>query len=143
MSEAVTPDRATRQLILGVVTIGTFMAVLDISIVNVALPQIMTSFGVNVKQVKWVSTSFLLTSAVCVPLTGWLGNRIGLGRLFTFELMVFTTGLALCTVAWSLDVLIAARVIEAMGAGAILPTGLAILAIRSEYAALVIGGRMR
>lgn len=127
MSEAPSPDRATRQMILGVVTIGTFMAVFDISIVNVALPQIMTSFGVNVKQVKWVSTSFLLTTAVCVPLTGWLGRRVGLGRLFIAELMIFTAGLILCSVAWSLDVLIAARVIEALGAGAILPTSLAIL----------------
>ncbi|MEE8434431.1 MAG: DHA2 family efflux MFS transporter permease subunit [bacterium] len=127
MSEGLSPDRSTRLLVLGVVTIGTFMAVMDISIVNVALPQIMTSFGVNVKQVKWVSTSFLLTTAVCVPLTGWLGRRIGLGRLFIAELVIFTIGLTLCAVAWSLDVLIAARVIEALGAGAIMTTSLAII----------------
>ena len=127
MSEAVSPDRATRQLILGVVTIGTFMAVLDISIVNLALPRIMTSFGVNVEQVKWVSTSFLLTTAVCIPLTGWLGRRVGLGRLFIAELMVFTIGLTLSALAPSLNLLIAARVFEALGAGAILPTSLAIL----------------
>ena len=117
MSEAVSPDRATRQLILGVVTIGTFMAVLDISIVNLALPRIMTSFGVNVEQVKWVSTSFLLTTAVCIPLTGWLGRRVGLGRLFIAELMVFTIGLTLSALAPSLNLLIAARVFVALGAG--------------------------
>lgn len=127
MSERLSPGRVTRLLVLGVVTMGTFMAVLDISIVNVALPQIMTSLGVNVKQVKWVSTSFLLTTAVCVPLTGWLGRRIGLGRLFIWELVVFTIGLILCAGAWSLDVLIASRVIEALGAGAIMTTSLAIL----------------
>jgi len=127
MNEGIAPGRLQRKLVLGVITIGTFMAVLDISIVNVALPQIMTSFGVNVKQVKWVSTSFLLTTAVCIPLTGWLGRRLGLGRLFILELAIFTTGLALCASAWSLNVLVAARVLQALGAGAIMPTSLAII----------------
>ena len=127
MSEEFAPSRRKRQLVLGVVIVGTFMAVLDISIVNVALPQIMTSFGVNVKMVKWVSTSFLLTTAACVPLTGWLGRRLGLGRLFQLELMVFTAGTALCMVSWSLNMLIVSRVIQALGAGALMPTSMAII----------------
>ncbi len=119
--------RLERWLALGVVTVGTFMAVLDFSIVNVALPHMMTSFGVNVKQVKWVSTAFLVTTAVGMPMTGWLGHRFGLGRLFLAELIVFTFGSALCAAAWSLEMLVFARVVQALGAGAIMPTSLAVI----------------
>ena len=121
------PGSLQRWLVLGVVIVGTFMAVLDITIVNVVLPKIMTGFGVNVEQIKWVSTAFLLATAVGMPATGWLGRRFGLGRLYLAELAIFTFGSALCAGAWSLEVLVAARVIQALGAGAIMPTSMAII----------------
>jgi DHA2 family multidrug resistance protein len=116
-----------RMLVLAVVITGTFLAVLDLTIVNVALPKIMTSFGANVQQVQWVATSFFIATAVGMPATGWLGRRLGLGRLFMLEMAVFTAGSALCGMAWSLDMLVFARVLQALGAGAIMPTSIAIV----------------
>jgi len=127
MNEEVSAGRVERWLVLAVVITGTFLAVLDMTIVNVALPNIMTSFGVNVKEVQWISTGFFISTAVGMPLTGWLGRRFGLGRLFELELAVFTLGSLLCAVAWSLDMLIFARVVQALGAGAIMPTSIAII----------------
>jgi DHA2 family multidrug resistance protein len=126
-SEPAPLGRIGRLLVLAVVITGTFMAVLDMTIVNVALPNIMTSFGVNVKVVQWISTAFFIATAVCMPLTGWLGRRIGLGRLFLLELGVFTLGSFLCTIAWTIDGLIFARVVQALGAGAIMPSSIAII----------------
>lgn len=127
MSEEAYPTSVQRWLVLTVVIVGTFMAVLDITIVNVVLPKIMAAFGANVKQVQWVSTAFLISTAVFMPATGWLGRRFGLGRLYLAELLVFTIGSALCAAAWNLEVLIAARAIQAIGAGGIMPTSMAIL----------------
>lgn len=127
MSEAPTLSRIERLLVLSVVTVGTLMAVLDMTIVNVALPNIMTSLAANVKQVKWVVTAYMIATAVGMPMTGWLGRRFGLGRLFLSELIVFTVGSGLCAAAWNLDVLVFARVVQALGAGAIMPTSMAII----------------
>ena len=120
-------ERLRRQMVLAVVMMGSFMAVLDITIVNVVIPEIMASFGVNVKEVKWVSTAFLIAQAVVMPSTGWLGRRLGLGRLYFLELLVFTAGSALCAMAWSLEMLVFARVLQAIGGGGIMTTSLSII----------------
>jgi EmrB/QacA subfamily drug resistance transporter len=127
MDEALSLGRMRRALIMGVVMVGPFMALLESSIVNVALPSIMTSFGVNVNEVKWVSTAFFISTAVGMPLTGWLGRRIGLGRAYIAEMAVFVAGSALCAVSWSLDMLVFARVVQAIGAGSLMPTSMTIV----------------
>jgi DHA2 family multidrug resistance protein len=127
VSAGTNPESLRRWLVLAVVIVGTFMAVLDITIVNVVLPKIMTAFGANVKQIQWVSTAFMIATAVSMPATGWLGRRFGLGRLYLAELLIFTVGSALCAVAWSLEALIFARVVQALGAGGIMPTSMAII----------------
>ena len=113
--------------VLGVVMTGTFMAILDSSIVNIALPHIMASLGVNLSEVQWVLTAFMLAAAASMPLTGWLGNRFGYGRLYLAALSLFTFGSAICSLAWNIDSLIAARVIQAVGAGMMQPTGMAMI----------------
>ncbi len=112
---------------MAVVMTGPFLALLEGSSVNVALPSIMTTFGVSINQVKWVSTAFMLATAVGMPLTGWMGRRIGLGRTFLLEMLIFTSGSALAAISWNLDVLVVARVVEAIGAGSLMPTSLAIV----------------
>jgi len=112
---------------MAVVMVGPFMALLDGSVINVALPAIMTTFGVNIDQVKWVATAFMLATAVGMPLTGWLGRRIGLGRTYLLEMAVFTSGMALAALSWNLNVLVFARVVEGIGAGSLMPTSLAIV----------------
>ena len=127
LPSAITPGGTRRKVIMAVVMVGPFMALLESSIVNVALPNIMTSFGVNVAQVKWVSTAFFISTAVGMPLTGWLGRRFGLGRTYVAEMAVFTAGSALCALSWNLDALVAARVLQAIGAGSLMPTSMAIV----------------
>jgi len=123
------PDmRANRWGVLGIIMLGTFMAVLDSSIVNVALPHMMSTFGVDREQIEWVATGFMLTSAVVMPLVGWLTNRISYKALYLGSLALFTVASAACALAWSYESLIAARILQAIGGGAIQPIGMAIVA---------------
>jgi MFS transporter, DHA2 family, multidrug resistance protein len=120
--------RANRWAVLGIIMMGTFMAILDSSIVNVALPHMMSTFGVDRDKIEWVSTGFMLTSAVVMPLVGWLTSRISYKALYLGSLAVFTIGSLLCALAWSYESLVAARVLQALGGGAIQPIGMAIVA---------------
>lgn len=107
--------------------IGTFMAVLDSSIVNVALPTLMASFGVTVDKIEWVMTAYLLVLAVMLPTSGWIADHFGYKRTYLLALAVFTTGSLLCGIAWNENALIAFRVIQGAGAGFIMPVGMAIV----------------
>jgi DHA2 family multidrug resistance protein len=120
--------RANRWGMLGIIMLGTFMAVLDLSIVNVALPHMMSTFGVDREHIEWVATGFMMTSAVVMPLVGWLTTRINYKALYLGSLLVFTSASAVCAIAWSYESLIAARILQALGGGAIQPIGMAIVA---------------
>ena len=120
--------KANRWGVLGIIMLGTFMAILDTSIVNVALPHMMSSFGVTRDKIEWVATGFMLTSAVVMPLVGWLTGRIDYKMLYLGCLAIFTVASALCAMAWSYESLIGARILQAMGGGAIQPIGMAIIA---------------
>jgi EmrB/QacA subfamily drug resistance transporter len=110
-----------------VALIGAFMAILDSSIVNVAIPSIMTVFNASTSSVQWVSTVYLLALGVVVPLSGWLGDRLGYKRLYVISMAVFVGGSLLCTLAWDLNSLIVARVVQAAGGGMIMPTTMAMI----------------
>lgn len=105
-----------------VALIGAFMSMLDSSIVNVAIPRIMTVFNASPSSVEWISTVYLLTLGVVVPLSGWLGDSLGFKRLYVLSLGIFTAGSLLCAVAGDLNLLIAARALQAVGGGMIMPT---------------------
>lgn len=111
-------------LALGVVIIGTFMAILDSSIVNVAIPTMMTIFGASTSQIEWVLTGYMLTMGVVIPLTGYLSDSFGYKKIYIFALALFTIGSGLCGIAWSTESMIAARVIQAVGGGMIMPVGM-------------------
>ena len=110
-----------------IIVIGTFMAILDSSIVNVALPKMMAVFGANTDTIAWVVTAYMLTLGVVMPLSGYLGDTFGYKRCYFTALALFVTGSFLCGFAWSMDSLIAARVIQAMGGGIVTPLGMAII----------------
>ncbi len=110
-----------------VALIGAFMAILDSSIVNVALPTIMNVFGVDTSGVEWVSTAYLLALGVVVPFTGWLGDTLGYKRLYILSMAAFMGGSLLCSVSLSLNFLIFARVVQAVGGGMIMPTMMAMV----------------
>lgn len=106
---------------LMVLIIGAFMAILDGSIVNVALPKLMSIFGVTTESIQWIMTAYLLVSGVVVAPTGYLCDRYGGKNMYIFSLIVFTVGSGLCALAWNNNSLVAARVIQALGGGMIMP----------------------
>ncbi|MGQ9557111.1 MAG: DHA2 family efflux MFS transporter permease subunit [Desulfurispora sp.] len=110
-----------------VVVLGAFMAILDGSIVNVALPKLMAIFGVDTEDAQWILTGYLLASGVVVPVTGYLGDRYGYKFMYIFALTAFTIGSALCGMAWSNNSLIAFRIVQAIGGGMIMPVSMAII----------------
>ncbi|HPV99114.1 MAG TPA: DHA2 family efflux MFS transporter permease subunit [Spirochaetota bacterium] len=114
-------------IVMGIVMIGTMMATLDSSIVNVSIPAIMADFGANIDEIEWVLTGYMIAFATLMPLTAWLRDRMGYKALFIGSLFVFTAGSLLCGAAWNTESLVAARVIQALGGGAISPTGMAMI----------------
>ncbi|HLP18177.1 MAG TPA: DHA2 family efflux MFS transporter permease subunit, partial [Bacteroidota bacterium] len=109
------------------VMIGTFMAVLDATIVNVALPKLMASFGVDVDKAEWVITAYMLVFAVMLPTSGWVADHFGYKKTYFMALFLFTFGSFLCGLAWNEDVLILFRIVQAAGAGFLMPVGMAIV----------------
>ena len=109
---------------------AALMAMLDISIVNVALTDIRASFGTPLDQIGWVSTGYMMANVVVIPMTGWLQRRFGYRRYFAGSILLFTVASALCGTAWSLPSLVAFRVLQGVGGGAIIPTAQSILFAR-------------
>lgn len=116
-----------RWWILGNIMIGTFMAVLDATIINVGLPNIMAGFGVDINKIKWVLTAYLLVFAVMLPISGWVADHLGYRKTYFFSLFLFTLGSFLCGLAWNENILIAFRIIQGIGAGFLMPVGMAIV----------------
>ncbi|NVO19629.1 MAG: DHA2 family efflux MFS transporter permease subunit [Bacteroidetes bacterium] len=116
-----------RWWLLGNVMIGTFMAVLDATIVNVGLPKIMASFGVGLDKIEWVLTAYMLSLAVMLPTSGWLADKFGYKRVYFMGLGLFTFGSFLCGISPDENMLILSRVIQGLGAGCIMPVGMAIV----------------
>lgn len=112
---------------LFVLVLGPFMAILDGSIVNVALPRMMAIFNVGTEDIQWVLTAYLLVSGTVVPVTGYLGDRFGYKRVYLITLVAFTAGSGLCALAWNNPSLVAARVVQAVGGGAMVPVSMAML----------------
>lgn len=109
---------------------AVLMAMIDISIVNVALSDIRASFGTPIDQIGWVSTGYMMANVVIIPMTGWLQRRFGYKRYFTASILLFTAASLLCGIAWSLPSLVAFRVLQGVGGGAIIPTAQSILFAR-------------
>jgi EmrB/QacA subfamily drug resistance transporter len=107
--------------------LGSFMAFLDSSIVNIALPKLMSVFNVSVDQVQWVSIGYMLTAGMVVPITGYLSDKYGSKRMYMLSLICFTLGSAACSVAWSNQSLIIARVFQAIGGGMMIPVSMTMI----------------
>ncbi len=120
-------DGLYKWLALLVVVFGTFMAILDTSIVNIAIPKMMSVFGVSADEIKWVLTAYMLTMGAVIPLTGYLGDRFGTKKVYLWALIAFTVGSALCGFAWNNSSMIVARIIQGIGGGMIMPVSMAII----------------
>jgi EmrB/QacA subfamily drug resistance transporter len=104
---------------LMVLVAGMFMSVLDISIVNVAIPVMQNDFGVTTEDISWISTAYSLAEGVIVPASAWLGLRMGLGRAYIAAMIGFAVGSVLCGLAWDLNSMIAFRILQAIPGGVI------------------------
>jgi EmrB/QacA subfamily drug resistance transporter len=118
--------------IAGVVVLGAIMSILDITVVNVALPTFQTVFGsvdtpVTYSHVAWTVTAYTLALATVIPMTGWAADRFGTKRLYLTALGLFTAGSALCASAGSINMLIAFRVLQGLGGGMLMPLGMTIM----------------
>jgi MFS family permease len=134
--DAVTLPPETRRALTALI-IGGMAAVLDTTIVSIALPTLVHALHSTVAQVQWVSTGYLLALGVAIPLVGWGQARFGGKRLWMAALTLFVAGSALCALSWNADSLIAFRVVQGLGAGLIFPL-MQTLAMRA--AASVPGG---
>jgi EmrB/QacA subfamily drug resistance transporter len=127
-------DRITRDIlkVAGVVVLGAIMSILDITVVNVALPTFQTTFGsaghpLAYSTVAWTVTGYTLALATVIPLTGWAADRFGTKRLYMAAVALFTCGSALCSIASSIDILIGFRVLQGLGGGMLMPLGMTIM----------------
>ncbi|WP_236557782.1 MDR family MFS transporter [Citricoccus sp. K5] len=107
--------------IIGALALGAFVMILNETVLTVALPSIMADYGVSAAAGQWLTTGFLLTMAVVIPLTGYLLQRYTMRGLFVFALCSFLVGTVLAIIAPSFGVLLAARVIQAVGTAIVMP----------------------
>jgi EmrB/QacA subfamily drug resistance transporter len=117
---------ARRWQIWGVVMIGLFMALIDITIVNISIPQLQRDLHAPVNTVSWVLNAYNIMFAVLLVSMGRLADQFGRRRFFLIGLTIFTIGSLLCALSWSIGALIAFRVVQAVGAGILAPIALAI-----------------
>jgi EmrB/QacA subfamily drug resistance transporter len=130
-------------LVAAVYVLALFVSLLDLTITNVALPSLALAFGASPSAIAWVATGYLLSVAVSIPVSGWLGDRFGTKRTFLAALAVFTVGSLLCGLAWNVESLVGFRVLQGVGGGLLTPVGAAMvfrafpLAERARAASLI------
>lgn len=137
---------STRQRWAAMITLlaASFMNLMDVTIVNVALPSLQHAFGASDSQIAWVAAAYILVFGLGLLPFGRLGDIAGKRRLFVIGLVVFTTASALCGAAWSIESLIAARVVQALGGAMMAPQTLAmvpsLMPVKSRPAAYALFG---
>jgi EmrB/QacA subfamily drug resistance transporter len=113
--------------IAAVFVLGSFMSILDSTIVNVAIKHLSRNFNSPLATIQWVSTGYILALATVIPVTGWAADRFGTKRLYITSIILFVVGSALSGAAWSAGSLIVFRLLQGVGGGMIFPAGMTIL----------------
>ena len=121
------PTQRNPWLALAALVVGFFMILLDVTIVAVANPAIMTDLGADISQVIWVTSAYLLTYAVPLLITGRLGDRFGPKNIYLFGLTVFTLASLWCGLSGDIETLIAARAVQGLGAALMTPQTMAVI----------------
>jgi DHA2 family multidrug resistance protein len=116
-------------LVLATVIVGTFLGRLDQTIVNLALPKIISDFNITVTSAAWIATAYIIANAVFVPVWGKLGDTVGRKFIYIMGFTIFIVGSILAGFAWNLDSMIVFRIIQAIASSADYPTAMAILTI--------------
>ncbi len=120
-------DDGYKWRVLVSVIFGTFMSILDNTVVNVALATLQKDFGASISHVQGIVTYYALSLGIVIPVAGFLADRFGIKRIYVGSLIAFTTASALCGLAPSLNALIFFRILQGLGGGALLPLGTAML----------------
>jgi DHA2 family multidrug resistance protein len=117
---------AALALIFGVM-LAVLLELIDTSIVNVALPDMMSNLGATVDEASWIVTSYIIANVTIIPMTSWLASRFGRRRYLTFSILLFTAASALCGLSTSLWELVGFRILQGLGGGALLSSGQALM----------------
>src|SRR5437016_9662717 len=122
-------ETSSRAILIPLIAIimGTFMVILDNTVVNVALPTLGRVLNSDLSLLQWVIAGYMLAQAAVIPLSGWLSDRFGARRVYLISLVLFTSGSALCGLAMNGEMLVATRVLQGLGGGMLMPIGMAIL----------------
>jgi EmrB/QacA subfamily drug resistance transporter len=116
-----------KAVVATVFTASMFMNIMDSTVVNVALPTLSRAFGVPLASVTGVVTAYLVTLAVAMPVSGWVGDKFGARRVMLASIALFTGASALCGIATSVPELVAFRALQGIGGGLLVPVGMALL----------------
>ena len=114
---------------ISILVLGAFITVLNQTVVTPALPSIMTEMGVNAATAQWLTTGFTLVNAIMIPITAYLQDRFPVKGLFVVSMALFTAGSAMCSLAVSFPVILAGRLIQAAGAGILMPMTMTVLLV--------------
>jgi EmrB/QacA subfamily drug resistance transporter len=106
---------------------GMVMVILDGTAVNVAVPKLVDLFGTDLLTFQWVITGYTLAMSAVIPIAGWLTDRFGSKRIFLLTIVFFTLSSALCSIAQTIEQLIAFRIIQGLGGGMVAPIGIAMV----------------
>lgn len=109
------------------VVVGMIMVILDSTVVNVAMPNLINYFHTSVSTMQWVITAYTLSLSAVIPLAGWLTDRFGAKQIFLTTIVLFTIGSVLCSLAQSPEQLIIYRIVQGVGGGMVSPIGMAII----------------
>jgi EmrB/QacA subfamily drug resistance transporter len=112
---------------LTAIILGSFMSILDVTIVNVALPTFGRVFETSLQALQWIITGYMLASAAVIPVAGWLSDRFGSKRVYLTALVLFTAGSVLCAMATSAPMLVFFRILQGLGGGMLMPVGMSML----------------
>jgi EmrB/QacA subfamily drug resistance transporter len=113
--------------VAAVVVLGAIMAILDTTVVNVALQTLTVEFKTSFATIQWVATGYMLALATVIPITGWASDRFGTKRLYLVAITLFLIGSMLAGTAWNIESLVIFRIIQGFGGGMLMPAGMTIL----------------
>src|SRR5688572_18638904 len=118
---------AGKWVIAGTVVLGSFVAAMDISIVNVAMPKMIGTFGVSLDVITWVAVAYSIAEILVVTMAAWFSTLLGRQRFYTVSLVVFTAASVFCGFARSLEMMIIGRVLQGFSGGGLIPLSQAIM----------------
>ena len=124
---AVTQAPAGKWVIAGTVVLSSFVSVMDFSIVNVAMPQMISTFGVSLDAITWVAVSYSIAEIILITMSAWLSSVFGRKRYFVASFILFTAASMLCGAARSLEMMVLARILQGIGGGGLIPLAQAII----------------